>query len=189
LTVHVGSGCSSLSCGVFIPPPLLQTFLLLVAGHAPTLPPSPARPSLFIYSSVRDSPPCLFGAQDAPPSLLHVFIILIVYCSVSLFFFPLGGGRSVQGAMLLWPGLSVGVPRYRLAHLVRVLPSHPGAGIWWPGGPPGFSIQREVESVALPARCVSSVSPRFHFRRHTFCFLPLAAMLEFPQCKFKVYLV
>jgi hypothetical protein len=33
-------------------------------------------------------------------------------------------------------------------------------------------------SVALPARCVSSISPRFHFRRHAFCFLPLAAILE-----------
>jgi hypothetical protein len=34
-------------------------------------------------------------------------------------------------------------------------------------------------SVVLPARCVSSISPRFHLRRHTFCFLPLAAILEF----------
>jgi hypothetical protein len=33
-------------------------------------------------------------------------------------------------------------------------------------------------SVALPAKCVSSVSPRFHFRRLAFCFLPLAAILE-----------
>jgi hypothetical protein len=33
-------------------------------------------------------------------------------------------------------------------------------------------------SVVLPARCVSSVSPRFHYRRHTFCFLPLATILE-----------
>jgi hypothetical protein len=33
-------------------------------------------------------------------------------------------------------------------------------------------------SVALPARCVSSISPRFHFRMHTFCFLPLATILE-----------
>jgi hypothetical protein len=33
-------------------------------------------------------------------------------------------------------------------------------------------------SVALPARCVSSISPRFHFRRHAFCFLLLAAILE-----------
>jgi hypothetical protein len=36
-------------------------------------------------------------------------------------------------------------------------------------------------SVALPARCVSSVSPIFHFRRHAFCFLPLAAILESPK--------
>jgi hypothetical protein len=33
-------------------------------------------------------------------------------------------------------------------------------------------------SVILPARCVSSVSPRFHYRRHAFGFLPLAAILE-----------
>jgi hypothetical protein len=33
--------------------------------------------------------------------------------------------------------------------------------------------------VVVLARCVSSVSPRFHYRRHAFCFLPLAAILEF----------
>jgi hypothetical protein len=33
-------------------------------------------------------------------------------------------------------------------------------------------------SVIMPAKCVSSVSPRFHYRRLTFCFLPLAAILE-----------
>jgi hypothetical protein len=33
--------------------------------------------------------------------------------------------------------------------------------------------------VVLPASCVSSVSPRFHYRRLAFCFLPLAAILEF----------
>jgi hypothetical protein len=30
------------SCGVFLPPPLLQAFLLLVAGRVPPLLPSPA---------------------------------------------------------------------------------------------------------------------------------------------------
>jgi hypothetical protein len=33
-------------------------------------------------------------------------------------------------------------------------------------------------SVIMPAKCVSSVSPRFHFRRLAFCFLPLSAILE-----------
>jgi hypothetical protein len=32
----------------------------------------------------------------------------------------------------------------------------------------------------MPAKCVSSVSPRFHYRRLAFCFLPLAAILESP---------
>jgi hypothetical protein len=31
-------------------------------------------------------------------------------------------------------------------------------------------------SVVLPAKCVSSVSPRFHYRRLAFFFLPLAAI-------------
>jgi hypothetical protein len=28
----------------------------------------------------------------------------------------------------------------------------------------------------MPAKCVSSISPRFHYRRVAFCFLPLAAI-------------
>jgi hypothetical protein len=36
-------------------------------------------------------------------------------------------------------------------------------------------------SVIMPAKCVSSISPRFHYRRLAFCFLPLAAILESPQ--------
>jgi hypothetical protein len=32
--------------------------------------------------------------------------------------------------------------------------------------------------VTLPAKCVSSISPRFHYKRLAFCFLPLAAFLE-----------
>jgi hypothetical protein len=83
-----------LSYGVFLLLPLSQAFPLLVAGHALPLPPSAARPSLFIYSSGRDSPPPIFGVQGTPPSLQHVFIVLIAYYSVSLFF--LGGGVSLS---------------------------------------------------------------------------------------------
>jgi hypothetical protein len=32
--------------------------------------------------------------------------------------------------------------------------------------------------VVFPERCISSVSPRFYFRKHTFCFLPLVVILE-----------
>jgi hypothetical protein len=32
----------------------------------------------------------------------------------------------------------------------------------------------------MPAKCVSSISPRFHYRRLAFYFLPLATILEIP---------
>jgi hypothetical protein len=35
-------------------------------------------------------------------------------------------------------------------------------------------------SVIMPSKCVSSVSPRFHYRRLAFCFFLLAAILESP---------
>jgi hypothetical protein len=135
----------------------------------------------------------LFGAQGTPPSLPPVFIVLIAYYSVSLF--CLGSGPSVQGAMLIWPRVVCGSTAYHLAHLVRVLPSQMGAGHWQRSGAllvSPFNVKWRFSeqaggvkgskfclfSVALLARCVSSVSPRFHCRRHAFCFLPLAAILE-----------
>jgi hypothetical protein len=30
----------------------------------------------------------------------------------------------------------------------------------------------------MPVKCVSSLSPRFHYRKLAFCFLPLSAILE-----------
>jgi hypothetical protein len=76
---------------------------------------------------VRDSPPLLFGAQGAPPSLLHVFFVVIVYYSVSLF--ALGGGLCVQGAMLIWHRVVCVSTVYHLAHLVVcIFPIHLGCG-------------------------------------------------------------
>jgi hypothetical protein len=91
--------------------------------------------------------------------------------------------------------LSVGVPRYREAHLVRVFPSRLGASDWWPGAllvspfnmkwrlsAPAGGVEGSklcLFSVIMPAKCGSGVSPRFHCRRLAFCFLPLAAILEY----------
>jgi hypothetical protein len=33
-------------------------------------------------------------------------------------------------------------------------------------------------SVVFPVRCISSISPRFYFRKHAFCFLSLVAIFE-----------
>jgi hypothetical protein len=88
------------------------------------------------------SPPPLFGAQGTPPSLLCVFFCC--YCLLFSFFlfFSLGGGWSVQGAMLIWPRIVCGSTECRLAHLVvRIFLSHLVAAILrWRGTPPGFSI-------------------------------------------------
>jgi hypothetical protein len=75
-----------------------------------------------------------------------------------------------------------------------------GAGHWRPGGLLGspFNVKwrfsapaGDVEgsklclfSVIMPAKCISSVSPRFHYRRLAFCFLSLAAILDFLSFKF-----
>jgi hypothetical protein len=89
-----GKWSSPLSCGVFLPLPLLQAFPLLVAGHVPLLLPSPA--GLFIYSSVRDFP--------SPPSVLRVscplcyvsFLLLLLIIQF-FFFFPWVGSVCPGG--------------------------------------------------------------------------------------------
>jgi hypothetical protein len=96
---------------VFLPKPLSQAFLLLVAGRTPRLlPKSLCLAGLFIYSSRKDSLPPLFGAQCTPHSFPRVFIVFIAYYSVSIF--SPSGGWSVQGLCWSGPGLSVGVLWY-----------------------------------------------------------------------------
>jgi hypothetical protein len=192
-TVHVGSGSFLLSYGVFLPLPLSQAFLLLVAGQCPH---SRQRlshlPSLFIYSPRKDSLPPIFSAQCSPPSFPRVLTALIAYCSVSLF--PWVEVGLSRGLCCSGPGLSVGVPQYCKAHLVPIFPSCLGAGDWRPGAllvslfnvkwrfsEPAGGVEGSklcLFSVIMPAKCVSSISPRFPYRRLTFCFLPLAAILE-----------
>jgi hypothetical protein len=72
---------------------LSQAFLLLVAGRAPPLLPSPARPGLFIYSSGRDSP--------RPPSVLRAPHCL---CYMSLLFLLLLSFSFFPGWGLVCPG-------------------------------------------------------------------------------------
>jgi hypothetical protein len=96
-------------------------------------------------------PSPFFIAQGAPPSLPRVFVVLIAYYSVSLF--SPSGDWSFQVAMLIWPRDVCGSTAYHLAHLVCIFPSHLSAGDWQPRGPPGFSVQREVEMLCAWWRC------------------------------------
>jgi hypothetical protein len=93
-------------------------------------------------------PACLFtvpgrvpfpqsSALRAPHPLSSILTVLIAYYSVSLFFprwrSVCPGGYAALAQACLW-----GVPWYHEAHLVRVFPSHMGAGHWWPWGPSLF---------------------------------------------------
>jgi hypothetical protein len=71
----MGSGCSPLSCRVFLPLPLLQAFPLLVARCVLPLLPSPA--SLFVYSSHGSGSSPLSCGVFIPPPLLQAFPLLV----------------------------------------------------------------------------------------------------------------
>jgi hypothetical protein len=133
------------------------------------------------------------------PTLYPACLYCSYYYSVSLFSWVEVG--LFRGLCCSGPGLSV-----RVLHTAKVTLSASSqaawlwvAGGWWPaagglgallifpfnvkwrcsalpGGVEGSKFC--LFSVVLPAKCVSSVSPRFHYRRHTICFLPLAAILE-----------
>jgi hypothetical protein len=106
-TVHMGSGPSPLSCEVFFPPPLLQAFPLLVSGCVLLLLASLA---CLVYLQFYEWFPSPTLLRSGCPTLFDMCLfVVITYYSVSLF--SMGGGRSVQGAMLIsGPGLSVGAP-------------------------------------------------------------------------------
>jgi hypothetical protein len=191
----MGSGSSPLSCGVFLPPPLLQAFPLLVAGRAPPLPLEPLRPCLACLFTVlgRIPSPCSL-ALSAPHPLCNVSLLFLLFISQFLFF-PWVEVSLPRELCCSGPGLSVEVPC--TAKLTLSASSHviwaratggPGAllvslfNMKWRSSAPAGGVEGSkfcLFLVVLPARCVSSVSPRFHYRRHAFCFLPLAAILEF----------
>jgi hypothetical protein len=97
--------------------------------------------------------------------------------------------------MLLWPRLVCGGtavprsspgPRLPKAYGRRPLAA-PGAllvspfNVKWRFSEPAGDVEGSklcLFSVIMPAKCVSSISPRFHYRRVAFCFLPLAAIFR-----------
>jgi hypothetical protein len=126
----MGSGSSPLSYGDFLPPPLSKAFPLLVE-HCRSHRLWPGLACLFTVLCGIPLPPLTFRA---PHSLCYVSLLFLLIITQFLFF-SLGGGRSVQGAMLIWPRVVCWSTVYHLAHLVIcVFSSRLGAGMWrWPG--------------------------------------------------------
>jgi hypothetical protein len=107
-TVHMGSGSSPSPVEFSSPPPLLQAFLFLVAGHVQWLLPSLA--GLFIYSSMKDCPSPALWCSGHPA--LFATCLFCCYCLLFSFFlfFPWVGVSLSRGLCWPGPGLSVGVP-------------------------------------------------------------------------------
>jgi hypothetical protein len=104
-TVHVGSGSSPLSCGIFLPLPLLQLsryWFLGMCCRSCLLRPA----CLFTVPWGISPPPC--SAFRAPHPLCHLSFLLLLIIQF-LFFLCVGVGLS-RGLCWSVPGLSVGVP-------------------------------------------------------------------------------
>jgi hypothetical protein len=104
---------------------------------APPLPPEPLWPGLACLFTVPGGNSSELSAPH-PLCYMSLFLLLIT----QFLFFSLGGGQSVQGAMLIWPRVVCGSIVYHLAHLVVcVFPSRLGPSVWrQPKGLPGFSV-------------------------------------------------
>jgi hypothetical protein len=190
----VRSGSSFLSCGVFLPPPLSQAFPLLVAGCTSPLLLESLQTTWLVYLQSREG----FPSPKLRHSVLPTLFPACLYCSYCLllsFSFSPGGGQSVQGGYAalaqgcLWEYCSTA--KLTLSASSQVVWAWV-AGSWRPvaGGPGAllfflFKVKWRCSALAggvegskfcfflvvLAARCVSSISPRFHYRRHVICFL------------------
>jgi hypothetical protein len=56
-----------------------------------------------------------------------------------------------------------------------------GCYVWAGGVEESEELEFCLFSVVFPVRCISSISPRFYFRKHAFCFLPVVTILESPE--------
>jgi hypothetical protein len=96
----------------------------------------PSLASLFIYSSHGECPsPSLLSSGHPVLFAMCLFFFSCLFFSF-FFLFSLGGGQSVQEAMLICPR------EYCMPLICSPggLPSRVGAGVWQRRSPPGFSI-------------------------------------------------
>jgi hypothetical protein len=90
-TSHVGSRSYPLSCGVFLPPPFLQAFPLLVAECVPLLLPSPVQ---LVYLQFWEGFPSPTSAFRAPHPLCYVSLLFLLLITQFVFFPWVGVGLS-----------------------------------------------------------------------------------------------
>jgi hypothetical protein len=133
------------------------------------------------------------SALSETQPLSHVSLLFLLLTTQFLFFPWLEVSLS-RRLCCSGPGLSVGVPHttkltwYASSQAVWAQATGGSGDLWflfvnvkWRFSEPAGGVERSklcLFSVIMPSKCVSSVSPRFHYRRLAFCFLSLAAILE-----------
>jgi hypothetical protein len=172
-----------------------------LAGWGVPLLPSSA--GLFVYSSVGECPSPTLQSSGHPAlfaTCLFSFFRCLFIIQFVFFFSSLGGGQSVYGACWLSQGC---LSEYCMLLICSPgglhLPSRLGAGIWqhrslpsfwflcltWGGeAMRGLGVWR-CQSFASPwwfflPGISPAISPRFYFRKHAFCFIPVVTILESP---------
>jgi hypothetical protein len=163
--------------------------------------PTPTRGSLAhlaclftVYLQSQEGFPSSNLQRSGCPTLFPVCLICSYCLLLSFSFFPgwrsvCPGGYAALAQDLLWEycgtanltwsassqavwALATGGPEALLVSLFKVK---------WRFSAPAGGMEGSklcLFSVIMPAKCVSRVSPRFHYRRLAFCFLPLATILE-----------
>jgi hypothetical protein len=100
--------------------------------------PEALQPAWLVYLQSREGFPSPNLQRSVRPTLFPMCLNCSYCLLLSFSFFPRVDVSLSRGLCCSGPGLSVGVPQYREAHLVRVFPSHMGAGHSRPRGPSSF---------------------------------------------------
>jgi hypothetical protein len=166
----------------------------------PLLPPEPLLPTRLVYLQSWEGFPSPNLWHSVHPTLFPTCL----YCSycllLSFSFFPgwrsfYPGGYDALAQACLWEYHGTVKLTWSMSSQAFWAPATGGPGahlvspfnVKWRFSVPAGGVEGSklcLFSVIMPAKCVSSVSPRFHYRRLTFCFLPLAAILESSRIAF-----
>jgi hypothetical protein len=191
------------SCGKWVFPPLLWSFppcATLTSFPAPGCwahAPAPARGSpacpAFLFTVPGRVPFPQSLALSVPHPLSRMSLLFLLIISQFLFFPWVGsvcpGGYAALAQACLWEYRGTTKLTWSASSQAvwALATGGPGAllvspfNVKWRFSPPVGGVEGSklcLFSVIMPAKCVSSISPRFHYRRLAFCFLPLASILE-----------
>jgi hypothetical protein len=100
--------------------------------------PEPLQPARLVYLQSWEGFPSSNLQRSGRPTLFPACLNCSYCLLLSFSFFPRVEVGLSRALCCSGPGLSVGEPRYREAHLVCMFSV--SAGHWWPGGPPRFSV-------------------------------------------------